>query len=73
MRGNEWVHEGLEVRSPPLRKRVADLPFIVDAFTCELRADWCKALIQPRLEALDFVVFGAEVVTRSRFVNAVFM
>jgi hypothetical protein len=56
-----------------LRKRVADLPFIVDAFTCELRADWCKALIQPRLEALDFVVFGAEVVTRSRFVSAVLM
>jgi hypothetical protein len=62
MRGDERVHESLEVGSPPLRKSVADLPFVVDALACELRANWRKALVQPRLEAFDLVVLGAEVV-----------
>jgi hypothetical protein len=65
MRGDERVHERLKVRSPPLRQCVADLPLIVDALACELRADRRKALIQPRLEALDLVVFCAEVVAGS--------
>jgi hypothetical protein len=33
MRGDEWVHEGLEVGPPPLRKSIANLPLVVDAFT----------------------------------------
>jgi len=73
VRGDEWVHEGLEVGPPPLRKRVADLPLIVDAFTRELRADRCQALIQPRLEALDLAVFGAEVVARSDICQGLLM
>jgi hypothetical protein len=66
VRGDEWVHECLEVGSPPLRKCVSNLPLIVDALACELRADWCKALVQPGLEAFDLVIFGAEVVAWSR-------
>jgi hypothetical protein len=65
MRGDEGVHKCLEVGPPPLCQCVADLPFIVDTLACKLRADWCKALVQPRFEALDLVVFGAEVVARS--------
>jgi hypothetical protein len=65
MRGDEGIHESLEVGSPPLRKRIADLPLVVDALACELRADWRKALIQPRLEAFDLVVLGAEVIAWS--------
>jgi hypothetical protein len=48
-----------------LRKRVTDLPFIIDALACELRANWCQALVQPCLETFDLVVFGAQVVTWS--------
>lgn len=47
VRRDKWVHEGLEIGSPPLRQCVADLPFIVDAFACELGADWREALVQP--------------------------
>ena len=62
MRGDEGVHERLEVRAPPLRQCIADLPLIVDAFTTELRANGCQALVQAGLEAFDLVVFCAEVV-----------
>lgn len=65
MRRDERIHECFEVGPPPLRQCVANLPLIVDTLASELRADWCKPLIQPRLEALDLVVFGAEVVARS--------
>jgi hypothetical protein len=65
MRRDEGIHECLEVGSPPLRKRVADLPLVVDALACELRADWRKALVQPCLEAFDLVVLGAEVIAWS--------
>jgi hypothetical protein len=66
VRGDERVHECLEVRSPPLRERVADLPLIVDTLACELCANWCKTLIEPSLKALDLVVFSAQVVAWSR-------
>jgi hypothetical protein len=69
MRGDEGVHEGLEVRPPPLRKCVANLPFVGDALASELRADGCKALVQPILEALNLVVLGAEVVARPSHVS----
>jgi hypothetical protein len=65
VRGDERVHECFKVWSPPLRKRVTDLPFIIDALACELRANWCQALVQPCLETFDLVVFGAQVVTWS--------
>jgi hypothetical protein len=65
MRRDERVHEGLEIGSPPLRQCVANLPLVVNALACKLRANWCKALVQPRLEAFDLVVFGAEVIARS--------
>jgi hypothetical protein len=65
MRRDERVHEGLEIGSPPLRQCVANLPLVVNALACELRANWCEALVQPRLEAFDLVVFGAEVIARS--------
>lgn len=59
VRGDEWVHEGFEVGSPPLRKCVADLPLIVHTLACELCANWCKALIQSSLEAFDLVILCA--------------
>ena len=64
MRGDEGVHKGLEVRPPPLRQRVGDLPLVVDAFAGELCADWGQALVQALLEARDLVVVGVEVVSR---------
>ena len=65
VRGDERVHESLEVRPPPLRKSVADLPLVVDAFAGELRAYGCEALVEPGLEPLDLVVFGTEIIAGS--------
>jgi hypothetical protein len=65
MRGYEWIHESLEVGAPPLRKGVADLPLVVDAFACELGTDRSEPFVQPGFEALDFVVLGAEVIAGS--------
>jgi hypothetical protein len=67
MCGDEGIHEGLEVGSPPLSKCIANLPLIVYTLARELGPHWRKALVQPRLESLDFVVLGAEIVTRSDF------
>lgn len=67
MSRQERVHERLKVRPPPLRQRVPDLPIFVHAFARELRADGCETLIEPFLEALDFVVLEVEVVTRTRY------
>lgn len=64
MGGDEWVHERLKVWAPPLRQRVANLPVLVDSLSSELRPDWCEPFIQSRLEPLDLVVFGFEVVAR---------
>lgn len=69
MRGDERIHEGLEVGAPPLRQSVAHLPLVVDAFACELRADGCEALVQARFEALNFVVFRTEVVAGASYVS----
>jgi hypothetical protein len=65
MCGDEWIHKRLEVGSPPLSKRVANLPFIVYALTRELGSNWGKSLVQPCLEALDFIVLCAKVIARS--------
>jgi hypothetical protein len=56
MRRDEGIHKRLEIRAPPLRKRIADLPLIINALTRELRAHRSKPLIQPRLEALNLVI-----------------
>jgi hypothetical protein len=42
-----------------LRKRIANAPLVVDALAGKLGANRRKALVQPGLEALDLVVFGA--------------
>jgi hypothetical protein len=65
MRGDEGVHERLKVGPPPLRERIANAPLVVDAFARELRADRRQALVQPRLEAFNLIVFGFQVVARS--------
>jgi hypothetical protein len=70
MRWDERIHEGLEVWPPPLRERVSDLPFVVDALASELCTDGRKALIKPSLEAFDLVVFGSEVVAGAIWTSA---
>jgi hypothetical protein len=60
------VHECFKVWPPPLSQGVADLPLIVDTFARELGADWRKPLVQACLETLGFVIFGEEVVSRSK-------
>ena len=65
MRGEERVHERLEVGSPPLRKSIANLPSVIDAFTRELCADGCEALVEAVFKAVNLVVFGEEVVAWS--------
>ena len=67
MRRNKRIHERLKVRPPPLRKRIPNLPLVVDALARKLRADRRKALVQPRLEALDLVDLSVEVVAGSVF------
>lgn len=63
---NERVHERLEVRTPPLRERISNLPLVVDAFTRELGAHRRQSLAQTRLETLNLVIFWFEIVSRSK-------
>lgn len=69
-------HEGFEVRSPPLRQTITNLPFIVYAMRCiELtRFRWRReAVIKSPFEALNFVFTRFKVVSwteRSRIRNA---
>jgi hypothetical protein len=65
MRRNKGVHEGLEVGPPPLCQCIANHPFVIDALAGKLRSNWCKALVQPRLEALNLVILSTKVVARS--------
>lgn len=55
---DERIHECLEVWPPPLRERITDFPFVVDALTGELGPDRREALVEPGLKAFDLVVFG---------------
>ena len=41
MRRQEGVHECLEVRSPPLREGITNLPFVIYAFAGELVSNRC--------------------------------
>lgn len=66
MSWDEWVHEGLEVWPPPLRKAVANLPLVIHPFAGELSADRRKSLVQPSLKSLDLVVFSAEIIARPK-------
>ena len=70
MRRQKRIHERFEIRPPPLRQRVPDLPLVVDAFAGELRADGCEAFVEAELEAFYFVVFGLEVVAWSFYTSA---
>ena len=71
MRRDEWVHESLEIGTPPLRERVANLPLIVDAFAGELRAYGRKAFVQPRFEALDLLDIGSQIVSGPTSVSSI--
>jgi hypothetical protein len=64
MRRDERVHERLEIRPPPLRQRIADLPFFIDALAAKLRAHRRQPLVQPLLESFYFVILRLEVVAR---------
>lgn len=59
------VHERLEVGSPPLRKGIANLPFVVHTVTGKLVTRGCKSFVQTLLEARDFVVGCLKVIAWS--------
>ena len=66
MRRQERIHEGLEVRSPPLSQRIPNLPLpLIDALAAELGSDGREPLVQPLLEAGDLFGVGGEVVSWS--------
>ena len=58
----EWIHERLEIGSPPLRDRVCDLPLIIDTLTRKLSPRRRQALIEARFETFDLVFIGVEVI-----------
>jgi hypothetical protein len=45
MRWDERVHEGLEIRSPPLRQRITNLPLLIDTLATKLRTNRSQAFI----------------------------
>lgn len=59
------VHESLKIRPPPLRQCISDLPVLVYSLARKLRPHGRKALIQPPLETLDFVIIVEEVIAGS--------
>lgn len=59
------VHECLEVRPPPLRKCITNLPLIVDAFAGKLISYRCQTFVEAKLEPFDLIVFALEVVAWS--------
>lgn len=60
---DEGVHEGLEVRPPPLGKTVADMP-VRRVLAVAQAADRGQALVQPGLEALNLLVSVLQIVPR---------
>jgi len=60
---HKGVHEGLEVGAPPLRKAVADLP-VTRLLAVAKTSDGSQPLVQARLESLNLVVLGLQVVAR---------
>ena len=65
MRRQVRIRERLETWPPPLRKRIRNLPFIIDTFTGELRPRRCEAFVETRFEAFDFIFISMEVVAWS--------
>jgi hypothetical protein len=63
MRGDEGIHEGLEVWSPPLGKTFSNFP-VSCLLTFAQAAHWCEALIEASLETVDFIIFRPQVVPR---------
>lgn len=59
--GDEGVHEGLKVGTPPLGKTVADLP-VAALLALADATNRSQTLVKTGLEALDLVVLGSEVV-----------
>lgn len=62
---NEWVHEGLEVGTPPLGQSIRNLPIAIPGLARKLLPCWCQPLVQPSLEAFDLVIIRMEIVARS--------
>ena len=59
-------HEGLKVRSPPLREAVTNFPIVVHTMRrVELPRvrRWREAFVQPAFEAVDLVLSGFQVVS----------
>lgn len=73
MRRQEGIHERLEIRPPPLRQRIPNLPFVIDPFAGELAPDGGEAFVQAEFEAFDFVVFGLEVVAWSNHPKLIYV
>ena len=67
---DERVHEGLEIGSPPLAERIANLPFIIRRFARYMRADRRQPLVQSRLEPFDLVIVWSEVISGAGSDNA---
>lgn len=65
MRRDEWIHESLEVGSPPLRKRVTNLPLVVHTLARELAADGGEALVQTGFETFKLAFVVMKVVART--------
>jgi len=64
MRRDEGVHESLEIRPPPLRQRITNLPFLINALAAKLRTYRRQSLVQPHLEPFYFLIFGLQVIAR---------
>jgi hypothetical protein len=63
--GKKRIHKGLEIRPPPLRQRITDLPVFIDAFPRELGSYRRETLVQTLLKSFNFVILEVEIVTWS--------
>ena len=63
MGGDEGVHEGLEVGSPPLSQAIADLP-VTSFLALAESTHRGQALVQACFEAIKLVLFGLQVIAR---------
>lgn len=62
MRWDKRIHKRLEIRPPPLRQRIPNLPLLIHALPTKLRAHRRQSFIQPFFEPRDLFVFRLEVV-----------
>jgi hypothetical protein len=61
VRGNEGVHEGLEVSPPPLRKTIPDLP-VAGLFALAQSSHGSQPLVQTNLKAIDLRIIRLQVI-----------